>query len=218
MIPDDENKLDKCIIVLENGNEYKKISDVPENEYFNVHTLKDMNPLLIKTHKYFKFINKFINLRFISCDTDDWNKTISNPIINNIACFEKLSILAKIDYITYSFVLHDTGSFIWENKMTFFCPSNTDLLNICGDIQYLNIISDRECDYMNIPYIVTHLHISINDINSYMQSNLPMGLHSMTVTIPEILKRPCRNELYSKIRFKTKLPFGCELILDDVFR
>ena len=217
MVLYNEINLDKCIIITINGKEYKKLSDVPECEYLNIHTIKDVNPILFKNHERFNVISKFINLRFISCDLDDWTKSIKEKLINDIACLEKLSIFGMIDYDKFSRGPHNTGSFIWKNNMTIFNPNNADFTNIPNNIEYLNIINDTECDYVNIPYTVKHLHICINKINNYKQTNLPVKLQNITITIPEIYKRCSKNELYSTIKYKTKLPFGCELIIDDIY-
>jgi hypothetical protein len=212
-----ENNLDKCTIITTDGKEYKKLSDIPETEYVNIHTINNMNPKLIKSDKYFFKIKKLINIRFISCDFDKWNELVGEKITNKISHFEKLSILGIIDHNNYSLVLHNTGNFIWKNKMTIFNPSNSDLTNILDIVEYLNIINDTEYDYINIPNTIKYLHICINNINEYKQSNLPIGLQTITITIPEIYKRNCKKELYSIIKIKTKLPFECKLIIDDVF-
>jgi len=212
------NNLDKCVIITTTRKEYRNLLDVPEKEYSNVHTIQDINPKLIKTNnENFLKIAGFTNLRFMSCDYDNWSELVWENILDNIAHFRKLSILGIIDYNKYSFVPHNTGSFIWENNMTIFNPNDAKLQNIPEHIEYLNIINDAEHDYVDIPDTIKHLHVCIQKINNYKQTNLPVQLKSITITIPKMYERHSKNELYSIIKFNTKIPFECELIIDDVF-
>lgn len=217
MIINYKKNSDKCIILTQNNNEYKKISDIPESEYSYVHTIKNINCNFIKKKNEFYKISKFINLRFILCDIDNWEKSVKEEIINEIAFFEKLSNVSIIDYCTYSLIPHNNGTFIWENKMTIFNPTNIILMGIPDSIIYLNIINNNEYDYVNIPSTVKHLHICINKIEDYKQTNLSVELQSITITIPELCKRYPRDYLYTVVKSKTKLPFGCKLIIDDIF-
>ena len=116
-----------------------------------------------------------------------------------------------------SFIPHDVGKYIWKDKITIFNPSIKDLEDILSNIEYLNIINDNDCDYINIPNTIQHLHLSIKKLNNYKQSNLPYGLKSLIITIPEMYKSFAKEEINETITLKTKLPFGCELIIDNDF-
>ena len=210
-------KTDKCVLISITGREYKKISDIPENEYLNIHTIKDMPVELLKIDDFFFKIEKFCNLRFISCDFDDWCKLLINPIINNLAHFQKLSILAIIDYNQMSFIPYNIGYFISGNKMTIFNPKIRDLEIVPSTIEYLNIINTEEHNYINIPDTIEHLHLSIQKLSNYKQTNLPFGLKTITITIPEKYKMVSKYEIDCTIISNTKLPFNCELIIDYIY-
>ena len=55
---------DKCTLISTTGEQYRKISDVPETEYKNIHTIKDIPVQFLKCDKYFSKIEPFLNLRF----------------------------------------------------------------------------------------------------------------------------------------------------------
>jgi len=217
MQKNNENFLYNFTIISKNNKKYYNVFDVPKNEFCNIHSIIDINPQLIKTKENIKIIKKFINLRFISCEYNYWNKFTNCELTNLIAIFIKLSMINIIDYLTYSLITHNTGNFIYQNKMTIFNPSNVDFLNITTDIELLNIINDAECDYVFIPNTIKHLHITLNIIDKYKQSNLPINLQSITITIPEIYKKNSIFKINSIIKSKTKLPFNCKLIIDDKY-
>jgi hypothetical protein len=217
LISTNYQKIDKCILILTNDKEYNKISDISKNEYLDICTIKDIPVQILKIETYFLKIEKFLNLRFISCDYDSWRKLPANPIINKLAIFQKLSMIAVIDYQMMSFVPLETGYFIWKNKMTMLNPEIIEFENISPTIEYLNIINTQEHDYSNIPDTIQHLHLSIRKLNNYKQTNLPSGLKTITITIPEIYKTESKDEIKHFIISNTKLPFNCELIIDDIY-
>ena len=209
--------IDKCILILTTGKEHKKISDVLENEYLDIYTIKDMPVEILKIETYFFKIKKFLNLRFISCDFDNWSKLVTYPILNKIALFQKLSICCIIDYYRMTYIPLEIGCFIWGNKITIFNPEIVSFENIPSTVEYLNIINTQDHNYVNIPDTIQHLHLSIRRLNKYKQTNLPVGLKTITITVPEIYKTTSKEEIKSNISSNTKLPLNCELIIDDVF-
>lgn len=212
-------KINNCILVSAYGKEYKKISDVPESEYLNIHTIKDICVEILKTEDLFIKIEKFKNLRFISVDFKYWNNLSNEQIIKNLALFQKLSILALIDYQRMSYTICDIGCFIFENKMTIFNPNINDFKIITPDINFLNIVNSQDCNYVNIPDTIQYLHLSIIKLRNYKQTNLPFGLKTLTITIPEIYNKSVSSfEINTIITSNTKLPFGCELIIDNIFK
>lgn len=209
---------ENCIIVSTSGKEYRKISQVPKSEYLNIHTIKDIPPHYLKFDKFFDSIQHFFNLRFISCDYEEWTKLAKFPTLDKIAIFEKLSIFVILDYHTYTFVPIDVGKYMWENKITVFGSQVPFLKTTNSNIEYLNIINSQDIDYTNIPDTIQHLHLSIRKIINYKQTNLPIGLKSLTISIPEIYKSFSRLKIDDIITSNTKIPFGCELIIDNVFQ
>jgi hypothetical protein len=205
------------IIVSTNGKEYRKISDVPISEYLNIHIIKDIPAHFLKDEYFFGLIEPFTNLRFISCDYENWTLLSEFPILDKIAIFQKLSIFGIIDYHRSSFIPFDVGKYVWGNKMIIFGSKVPCLENINSDIEYLNIINTEDIDYTNIPDTIQYLHLSIRKIFKYKQSNLPIGLKTLIVTIPEMYKSYTLPIIHDSIIPNTKLPFGCELIIDDVF-
>lgn len=212
--------IDKCIVTLRNGKQYKKISDVLENEYLDIHGINNMPVEILKKEEYFFKIENFLNLKHFCFDFENWSKLEMEPILNKIALFQKLSIYGIIDYHKMSYSPIKTGYFIWENKMTVINPKILNFGNIPSTVEYLNIISLGEFleDYVNLPDTIQHLHLSLQSFKNYKQTNLPFGLKTVTITIssPDIDKT-VTEEINFIIISNTKLPFNCELIIDDIY-
>lgn len=213
-------QIDKCIVITKNI-EYLQISKVPLYQYENVYSILSLNYQIVENKFFFKKIEKFKNLRFITFDINnhDYEHKIDKiTIMNKFAKFRNLSYLGIIDHTIFSLSLCKKNTFIWKNNITFIKPNLNDFYNIPPNIIYLNIINDDDIDYVNIPNTIFYLHISFSNINKYKQTNLPINLIKIIVTIPEIYNNDNDNsKIYSLIHKNTKLPFNCELIIDDVF-
>ena len=197
-----------CIILTSKNNEYKRIEDVPINEYPLIHTVKDIHPDYFKSPLFNK-IKEWTNLKFVSFDIKNYK---NQKFINKIANFKFLSIVLLIDYEYSHFTQVNKGKYIFENKMTIFFPSISELDEIPANIEYLNIIDDGKTDYANIPYNIKHLHLTIRN-NKFKQSNLPISLEDITITVPEHFRQFVQKE---DIENNIKIPFGCKLIIDNL--
>ena len=150
------NNLSKCIVLTSNNKEYYKIEDVPLNEYSLVHTVKDIHPEHFYDVKLFNKIKKWKNIRFISLDRKNYK---NRNFINEIAIFQKLSLVMIIDYEYADFDVSINGSYIFKNKMLLLNPTNEQINNIPSNIEYLNIINEENQEYNNLPLNIKHLHI-----------------------------------------------------------
>ena len=199
-----------CTILTLNHNEYLKIDKVPQEDYALIHTVKDINPMYFTDKKYFSNIKDWLNLRYVSFDADNWK---NKKLLNEIAKFQKLSIILIIDYKYTDFEEIKSGKYIYEDKMLMFSPTYQDFNKIPENIKYLNIIDENNRDYTNIPLNIEYLHLTIKKRQNFKQSNLPITLKSLTITIQEPYYRYIDHEY---IKENTKLPFNCELIIDIV--
>lgn len=204
-------KYNNCTILTLKNNEYIQIDNVPQKEYCFVHTAKDIHPIYFTDAKFFPVIKDWLNLRYISFDIENWNN--NKKLLNEIANFQKLSIVLLIDYKYTNFTEIQSGNFIYENKMLMFSPSNQDFNTIPENVEYLNIIDQNNRDYTNIPMNIKYLHLTIKKRQNFKQSNLPISLKSLTITIQEPYYRFIDHEF---IKNNTKLPFNCELIIDVI--
>ena len=199
-----------CIILTLNHGEHLKIDKVPEKDYDLIHTVKDIHPIYFTDKKYFSNIKDWLNLRYVSFDAENWK---NKKLINEVAKFQKLSMILIIDYKYTDFEEITSGNYIYEDKMLMFSPTCQDFNTIPENIKYLNIIDDNNHDYSNIPLNIKHLHLTIKKRQNFKQSNLPITLKSLTITIQDPYYRYIDHEY---IKENTKLPFNCELIIDVV--
>jgi hypothetical protein len=199
--------------ITKNNNIYYKINDIPKIEYKDVIMLKNINPIILNsTCNEFKIIKKFTNVKTIICDYDKCFEIQNFKISNEIANFQKLSSFSIIDYYTFSSITCKLKNIIFNEKMIYFYPKS-NLLNIPNNIKYLNIVNNIDCDYINLPNFIEHLHINIININNYKISNLPIQLKTLTVSISSLSNND-KNNVFTKILLNTKLPFNCQLIID----
>lgn len=200
-----------CTILTLHHNEYKKIDSVPEEDFQYVHTAKDIHPIYFTNIKYFSKIKDWINLRYISFDCECWKS--NNKLLDEIAKYQKLSVVLIIDYKYTDFKEITSGKYIYENKMLIFSPTLQDFNTVPENIEYLNIIDENNIDYTNIPFNIKHLHLTIKKKQNFKQSNLPISLKTLTITMQEPYVK-WMNEEY--IKANIKIPFDCELIIDIV--
>lgn len=199
-----------CTILTLDQNEHLKIDNVPKKDYSLIHTVKDIHPIYFTDKKYFSGIKDWLNLRYISFDAENWK---NKKLLNEIANFQKLSIILIIDYKYTDFEEIKSGKYIYEDKMLIFSPTYQDFNKIPENIKYLNIIDENNHDYTNIPLNIEYLHLTIKKRQNFKQSNLPITLKSLTITIQDPYYRYIDHEYIKK---NTKLPFNCELIIDVV--
>lgn len=197
-----------CVIVTFDNKEYKKIEDVPNNEYSLICAVKDIHPDYFISPLFYK-IKEWINLRYVSFDIKNYkNKTF----INKIANFQHLTKILLIDYDYMHFKNMDNQKYIYKNKMIIIYPLIEDFDNIPLQIEYLNIIDDGETNYTNIPQHIKYLHMSLHNKN-YEQTNLPFNLETLTITISKFFQNIIDIET---IKSKIKIPFNCKLFIEFI--
>ncbi len=199
-----------CTILTLNHDEHLKIDKVPQEDYTLIHTVKDIHPIFFTDKKYFSNIKDWLNLRYVSFDAENWK---NKKLLNKIANFQKLSMILIIDYKYTDFQEIKSGKYIYEDKMLIFSPTYQDFNKIPENIKYLNIIDENNHDYTNIPLNIEYLHLTIKKRQNFKQSNLPITLKRLTITIQDPYYRYIDHEY---IKQNTKLPFNCELIIDVV--
>jgi hypothetical protein len=202
------NNKSNCMIITFNNKEYKKIEDVPINEYSLIHTVKDIHPDYFN-YPLFNKIKEWTNLRFVSFDDKNYN---NNIFISEIANFQYLSTILLIDYAYRNFKHMDNQTYIYKNKMILLFPFIQDFNNIPLQIEHLNIIDDGKINYTNIPQHIKYLHMSLHN-KKFEQTNLPFNLETFTITIPIYYQTIVNTE---EIKNNIKIPFNCKLIIEFV--
>jgi len=96
--------------------------------------------------------------------------------------------------------------------------------NIPSNIKYLNIISENNYDFTDLPETIEHLNLSYKytKIKDIKQSNLPMNLKTLNITIYDVLDDTKRikisNGSHKKLKniiTKTcKVPFNCQFTIE----
>jgi hypothetical protein len=204
------NSYDVFSIETSNNKDYKNINDIPKKDYHLIHTAKDIHPIYFTNLEFFNKIKDWVNLRFVSFDIVNYDK--NKDFLNEIAIFQKLSLILIIDYKYSDFTYIDKGKYIHHNKMLIFSPKDEDFDKIPSKVEYLNILNHHIYrDYTNIPINIKHLHLSQHNRKFILQSNLPINLESLTITTRKVLSPDIE-----KIKNFTKLPFNCEFFMDVI--
>ena len=165
----------------------------------------DIHPSYLQS-PLFENIKQCENLQIVSFDNFAY---VDTKFTNEIAKFQKLSAIFLINHTDMTTSEISAGEYIYENKMLII---NDNIKIIPPEIEYLNIISDKNMDYTNIPNTVKHLHLAIwNNVEQFNQTNLPIILETLNITMPDSYKQ--YKEL---IENKIKLPFNCKLEFEFV--
>ena len=92
--------------------------------------------------------------------------------------------------------------------------------NISPTIQKLNIIHfstsvfPTDYDYMNIPHTIKYLNINCFNAKNFKQTNLPIDLKMITVTVIRPQSNMKKNETIELITNNVKTPFNCILTIN----
>jgi hypothetical protein len=132
-------------------------------------------------------------------------------LTDKIAVLQNLSIIHlnnEMDIVSnYDIYLFSKNIYyIYEDQMIYFVYKNN--LDINPDIKHLNImnINEDNCHLLNdLPINIEYLHISSYE-NHYDNLNLPINLKKITITL-------INNDFNN---YKIKLPFGCELVTNNI--
>jgi hypothetical protein len=195
----------RFVIHTTNKKTYYGLNDIPNDEKKFIYSIMDIHPSYLQS-PLFENIKQCENLQIVSFDNFAY---VDTKFTNEIAKFQKLSAIFLINHTDMTTSEISAGEYIYENKMLII---NDNIKIIPPEIEYLNIISDKNMDYTNIPNTVKHLHLAIwNNVEQFNQTNLPIILETLNITMPDSYKQ--YKEL---IENKIKLPFNCKLEFEFV--
>lgn len=240
----EDNHWETCVdnaIILTHKTSYNQLSKIPKEENENVYEIIDLKSEIIDKFNIlydFNKISDFINISNLTIQNyniKDIGKDIDNCEIffsKKIAKFQKLSRVIFTDsYKNKLYITEGSAStfYIYNDKMLIILRFDENnkvypVPNIPSNIKYLNIISENNHDLTNLPETIEHLNLSYKytKIKDIKQSNLPMNLKTLNITIYDVLNDTKNVKIsngphkkFKNIITKTcKVPFDCQLTVE----
>jgi hypothetical protein len=223
---------------------YTNFSKVPIEDFERVCEVKHLRSGVVdKFNEFYDFdkISKFINLSVLSLVNSNLRNIFANDDHFKVFFPKKIANFQKLSYIIFTNGFgknisitkgNSSISSVYNDKMLivlrFDDKKNVYPIPIIPpNIKYLNVISDFNYDFTNLPSTIEYLNLSVErrQADNIKQTNLPIGLKTLNIIVYDLLSSyrygRADNEEHDvkckKILEKNcKIPFDCALSIEFI--